>query len=80
MNDSILNKSISCFQKNQNDFAKNHYKEFVLIHDEYVEGFYADQLSAYLSGADQFPKGEFLIRECIKPEEQEKIVFHSRVG
>ena len=75
-----LERALQYFRAHQEEFAKEHYKQFVLIHDETVEGFYEDELSAYIAGKASHSEGGFLIRPCIKREEEKKIVFHSRVA
>ncbi|MCY4151795.1 MAG: hypothetical protein OXE94_06110 [Aestuariivita sp.] len=68
------------FRDHQENFARDHYREYVIIHNQSVAGFYDDQLEAYLEAKEKFQPGEFLIRQCIKPEEEKTVVFHSRVG
>ena len=75
-----LKRSLEYFRAHQEEFVKEHYKQFVLIHDETIEGFFKDELSAYISGKNKYPAGGFLIRSCIKREEESNVVLHSRVA
>ena len=42
-----LNKQSAYFKKHQNEYAKEHHGEFVLIHDDSVEGMRTRSRSAY---------------------------------
>ena len=75
-----LERSLAYFRVHQEEFVKEHYKQFVLIHDETIVGFYYKELEAYVTGKKKFPGGSFLIRPCIKREEENKVVLHSRVA
>lgn len=75
-----LERPLAYFEKNREKFVKEHHGEFVVIHGEEVEGFYKDQLEAYTSAKRKYPAGSFLLRPCLKPEEEDKPTFHSRVA
>ena len=75
-----LERPLAYFKKNQEKFAKEHHGEFVVIHGEEVEGFYENQLEAYTSAKKKYPAGSFLLRPCLRPEEEETPTFHSRVA
>ncbi len=76
----INQTNIQYFREHQENFARDHYGEYVVIHNQSVAGFFDDQLEAYLEAKEKFQPGKFLIRQCIKPQEETKVVFHSRVA
>ena len=75
-----LDQALAYFRKHQGEFAKNHHGKLVLIHVETVEGFYENELEAYADAQEKFKPGEFLIRKCIRKEEEAPVIFHSRVA
>jgi len=75
-----LDKSLECFEKNRSHFARTQHGKFVVIHDDEVLGFYDDITSAYKKGADNYEPGTFLIRKCLREEEEEPVVTYSRVA
>lgn len=75
-----LEKPLAYFRKHQEKFASEHHGKFVVIHGEDVEGFYRSELEAYKVAIKRHPDGSFLLRPCIRPEEEGAAVFHSRVG
>ena len=74
-----LDAQLSLFRKRQAEFAAEHHRQFVLIHDGQVVGFYPSDLDAY-TAAHAFAAGTFLIRECLRPEEETTPTFYSRVA
>ena len=75
-----LGEELSHFRDHQEEFAKENPGKFVLIYNQAVEGFYDDETEAYLAGKKKFPDGTFLLRKCIKKEEETAAIFHSRVA
>ena len=76
-----LEKQIEIFRKNQKELAKKHHGERVLIHDERVIGFFKSDSEAYSTAiGNGFKEGDFLVRECLSPEEETPLTFHSRVA
>lgn len=75
-----LNKQFAYFKKHQNEYAKEHHGEFVLIHDDSVEGFYQSELQAYTRGKNKFEAGTFLIRKCLRTKEETSLLYHSRMA
>ena len=75
-----LERPIAYFKAHQEEFSKDHHGQFVVIHEDSVEGFYDDELEAYLDAKSKFPVGSFLLRSCIRPEEETAAVFRSRVA
>ena len=75
-----LEQPIEFFKAHQEEFAKDHHGQFVVICGDSVEGFYDDELDAYLTAKSKFPVGSFLLRPCIRPEEETAAVFRSRVA
>ena len=75
-----LEKPLAYFRKHQEKFASEHHGEFVVIYEEDVEGFYKSELEAYIVAIKKHPDGSFLLRPCLRPEEENVAVFHSRVA
>ncbi len=76
----VLDRQIMYFQQHQAELAEEHHGEFVLIHDESIEGFYESELDAYTTAKRHYDAGTFLIRQCLKPEEETTQTFHSRIA
>ena len=75
----LLEKPLAYFRKHQEKFASEHHGEFVVIYEEDVEGFYKSELEAYTIAIKRHPDGSFLLRPCLRPEEESVAKFHSRV-
>ena len=75
-----LGEELSHFRDHQEEFAKENPGKFVLIYNQTVEGFYDDETEAYLAGKKKFQGGTFLLRKCIRKEEETAAIFHSRVA
>ena len=75
-----LEKPLAYFRKLQKKFASEHHGEFVVIYEEDVEGFYKTKLEAYTVGIKKHPDGSFLLRPCLRPEEESVAVFHSSLN
>ena len=75
-----LDTQLAYFKKNQVELSEKHHDKFVLIHGESVVGFYETELGAYTAAKRNYDGGTFLIRRCLKPEEEAVHVFHSRVA
>ena len=68
------------FENEREKFAEAHHDEYVVISKEgIVHGFYKNELDGYFAGKAEFGKGNFLLQRCVRQEEEEKVVFHSRV-
>ena len=76
----VLDRQIAYFQQHQTELAEEHHGEFVLIHDESIEGFYESELDAYTAAKRRYDAGTFLIRQCLRPEEETTQTFHSRIA
>ncbi len=79
MEDESFEKSYTYFVENQQRLAQTHYGKFVVIHDGEVKDFFDKEIEAFLSAKEKFAANSNIIRKCIRPEEEEKIVFHSQV-
>ena len=77
---AVLDTQIAYFKKRQMELAEAHHGDFVLIHDESIAGFYQSELDAYTVAKRVYDDGTFLIRQCLKPEEETTKTFHSRVA
>ena len=77
---SELERPLSVFRENQDEFASKHHGQFVVIHDDGIMGFFDDELEAYHEAKIRYGLGAFLLRQCLRPEEEDEPVFHSRVA
>ena len=75
-----LTRPLALFRVRQEEFARDNYGRYVVIHDDDVEGFYDDQLDAYLKARAKFSPGSFLVRQCVPQKEETIVVFRSRVA
>ena len=75
-----LEKELIYFRNHQEEFAEKYPGQFVLICDQTIEGFYDDEVEAYLVAKKKFQNGAFLLRRCIRKEEETVAIFHSRVA
>ena len=75
-----LDRQLSFFRKHQDEFARDHHGQYVLIHDETADGFFDFELDAFSDGKKKWGVGNFLIRHCVRPDEETAQVFHSRVA
>ena len=76
----MLEKSIAHFNENREQFVNDHHGEYVVIFDNAEQGFYTDKLEAYLDAKSKFPRGSFLLRKCLRAEEEAPAIFRSRVA
>ncbi len=77
---STLERPLAYFKEHQSQFAKEHHGKFVLIHEEFVDGFFEVELEAYTVAKKKYAAGSFLIRPCLSSEEETTQMFHSRVA
>ena len=76
-----LERPLAYFRVHQEEFVKEHYGQFVIIHEDKVEGFFDDELDAYLvAKKKKLPPGSYLLRPCIRREEETSAMFRSRVA
>ena len=75
-----LDAQIAFFKNKQVDLAEKHHGKVVLIYAKKVVGVYESELEAYTDAKNKYGTGGFLIRKCLKPEEETPQVFHSRVA
>ncbi len=79
-NASRLKNEIAFFHRHQQEYIKDHYGKYVLIYQDSAHGFYDTGGGAYrVAKQGRFKSGAFLIRQCLRPDEEKKVVFHSRV-
>ena len=76
-----LDRQIEYYKKHQNELALNHHGKIVLICNESIIDFYETKGEANTDALNKkFEPGTFLIRQCLKPEEEPVAQFHSRVA
>ena len=74
-----LERELELFKARQEDFAKNHHGKYVVIHGDDIE-FFDDEIDAYAYAKGAFGPGRFLLRQCIRQDEETVAVFHSRAA
>lgn len=77
---SALRKPLEVFESKQDEFADQHHGQFVVIHGDEVAGFFEDEVEAYTIGKSKFGTGQFLLRCCVRRDEEVTATFHSRVA
>ncbi len=76
-----LNEPLAYFRANRDKFVRGHHREFVLIHDNSEIGFYETGGKAYKEARNRnLESGTFLIRQCLREDEENVAIFHSRVS
>ncbi len=75
-----LDKPTAFFEQHREEFVKNHHGKIVVIHDTEVAGYFESEREAYLFAIEKFEEGSFLLRRCLKANEEHPAVFHSRVA
>ena len=75
-----LEQSLDYFEEHRDAFSKDHHGQFVLIHKGNVAGFFVNELEGYHEGKEDFGLGEFLLKRCIRVDEEVEIRFRSRVA
>lgn len=75
-----LDRQLAYFRAHQAELAEAHHGQVVLIHDESVVGFYGSDAEAYAVAIKRHDVGSFLIRRCLRVDEEQPQVLHSRVG
>ena len=74
-----LERELKFYREHQEELANSHHGEVVLIADGRIKGFFATDLDAYREAKLKLGAQTFLIRKCVKPEEEVKLLFHPRV-
>lgn len=75
-----LDQPLEYFKRNREELVSEHHGEFVVIFEETVEGFYSDPVEAYTMAKKKHPEGGFLLKKCLKPEEEHVPLCRSRVA
>ena len=75
--DAALREANLYFEAHREAFVREHHEEYVLIRSGETVGFFADRGEAYREG--KTAGGVFLIRQCLRTEEEQQAIFHSRV-
>ena len=74
-----LEDALQYFKEHQTQFARENHRKVVVIYDSDVFGFFDNELDAYMEATKQYQEGSFLLRRCLRPDEESEVVFHSRV-
>ena len=75
-----LERPLQVFRAHQDEFAIEHHGQFVVIHGDDILGFFENELEAYQVAKSQYEMGTFLLRQCLRPDEEVNPIFHSRVA
>ena len=76
----MLNKEIQYYSEHEKDLLSKYHGKFVVIAGSSFVGAFDSNAEAYQHAIEHFEAGTFLIRHCVATEEQQKVVFHSRVS
>ena len=79
MNEKLFDKSYDYFVEHQTELAQSHHGKFAVVYDGTVVEISDDERAAFVKARKNYPAGSFLIRKCIRPEEESKAIFHSQV-
>ncbi len=74
-----LQRELKYYREHQEELASSHHGELVLIVGESIEGFFATDLDAYRVATLKLGAESFLIRKCVRPEEEVTVVIHPRL-
>lgn len=74
----MLITELDFFLEHQDEFARDHYRKFIVINGAKIVGFYDTEEDAYKTAVKSYRLGEFLIRQCIAASETVAQAFHSR--
>ena len=78
---NLLDKQLKYFRKSQIKLADEHHGEFVLISQDLELSFHGTAIDAYvLAKSKNYEEGTFLIRQCVRADEEVELTFHSRVA
>ena len=77
-----LDVCIAFFEANRDQFVNDHHRQFVVVLDNRVVGFYDSDGDAYAAGKAAAGDNAFLLRQCLTAEEEKANapVFRSRVA
>ena len=76
-----LDQEVSWFERKRNELSTEHHGKLALVYNGNVHGFFDTPLDAYNEAIrKEFRPGDFLIQKCVRKEEEDIPVFHSRVG
>ena len=68
------------FEENRGSYALSHHGKYVLIHEFKEVDFFDSAVLAYRHAKSLgLPSGKFLIRECVRKDEELPIIIHHRV-
>ena len=74
-----LQRELKYYREHQEELANSHHGELVLIVGESIKGFFVTDLDAYREATLKLGAESFLIRKCVRPEEEVTIVIHPRM-
>ena len=68
------------FDENRDAYVQSRHGKYVLIYEFKEVDFFESALLAYRHAKSLgLPSGKFLIRECVRKDEEQPFMFHSRV-
>ena len=75
-----LDRQIRFFRKKQDELARQYHGKSVLVHAEEIVGIFPSDEAAYHQATKaKYEPGTFLIRRCVRSDEEKPAVFHSLV-
>lgn len=74
----MLEREYEVFETNREKWLKKHAREFVVIHEDDVVGFFETQDEALQEAVSRFEPGEFLLQQIL-PKEDDTLYYHTRL-
>lgn len=74
-----IDKSYEYYKTHQNELTKQYLYRFLVISENNIIWDYDSQEQAYFEAIKTHKPWTFIIQQCLPKEEEEKVIFHSRV-
>ena len=78
MKNKAFDRSYDYFIAHQNQLARDHHGEVVVIQNGRVDDYFESERDACLAAKGMHPIGAYIIRKCIRPDEERKVIVRSR--
>ena len=75
-----LATALDFFRERQDELAQSNHGQFVVIHEKEIMGIFQSEIEAYEAATAEYQPGTFLLRPCLRRDEEEGVTFHSRAG
>ena len=78
MKNKAFDRSHDYFIAHQDQLARDHHGEVVVIQNGRVDDYFESERDAFLAAKEKHPTGTYIIRKCIGPDEERKVIIRSR--